>query len=74
MEKEDGDQEELSALDYFKMFWNEKLRNLVVEDTNLYIVQKSGSSVNISPEIEQLVGMHMIMGVTALPSYSLLVK
>ena len=71
MEKEDGAHEELSALDYFQMFWNDKLRNLVVEHTNFYSVQKSGSSVNTSPsEIEQFIGMHMKMGVIALPSYT----
>ena len=71
MEKEDSDHEELSALDDFKMFWNDKLRNLVVEHTNLYSVKKSGSSVNTSPsESEQFIGMHMKMVVIALPSYT----
>ena len=40
MEKEEA--EELSVLDYFKLFWSDKLQNLVVEQTNLYSVQKRG--------------------------------
>lgn len=69
MEKEEA--EELSVLDYFKLFWSDKLRNLVVEQTNPYSVKKSGASVNTSPtEIEQFIGMHMKMGIIALPSYT----
>ena len=69
--KEKEEAEELSVLDYFKLFWSDKLQNLVVEQTNLYSVQKSGASVNTSPtEIEQFIGMHMKMGIIALPSYT----
>ncbi len=70
MEKEGT--EELSAVDHFKLFWNDKLRDLVVEETNLYSVQKSWASVNTSPtEIEQFIVMHMKMGIISLPSYNL---
>jgi hypothetical protein len=71
-EREKEDQvEELSALDYFKLFWTEELTNFVVEQTNNYSVQKSGVSVNTTPsEIEQFIGMQMKMGVVNLPSYT----
>ena len=61
-----------TQLEYFKMFWSDKLTDLVVENTNLYSTQKSGSSVNTSrSEIEQYIGMHIKMGVISLPAYTL---
>ena len=45
MKKEDRTKE-LSALDYFKLFWTEELTNLVVEQTNNYSIQKSEASVD----------------------------
>ncbi|CAB3998319.1 Hypothetical predicted protein, partial [Paramuricea clavata] len=52
-EKEDR-VEELSALDYFKLFWTEELTNLVVEQTNNYSVQKSGSNELRYPSIADI--------------------
>lgn len=64
--------EQLTALDYFKLFWTNDITKLVTEQTNNYSVQKSGQSVNTtSSEIEQFIGMHMKMGVVGLPSYTL---
>lgn len=45
------------------------IRN-IADQTNKYSVQRTGSSVGTTPsEIEQLIGMHLLMGVIRMPSY-----
>ena len=64
--------DEINPLDYFKKFWLDELTDLVVEQTNLYSIQKTGQSVNTNRnEVEQLIGMNMKMGIVHLPSYTL---
>ena len=61
-----------SPVEYFRIFWTDELNELIANETNLYSTQKKGSSVNTSTdEIEQLVGMHLKMGIVQLPSYKL---
>ena len=44
----------------------------LVEQTNIYSVQVSGSSINTSvAEIEQLIGMKIMVSLIPLPSYSI---
>ena len=65
-------QELKTPLEYFKLFWSDELIDLVVEQTNLYSTQKTGHSVNTNrDEIEQLLGMHIMMGIVQLPSYAM---
>ena len=41
-----------------------------MENTNLYIVQKSGASVNTNKdEISSFIGKHILMGIVQLPNY-----
>ena len=64
--------DEINPLEYFKKFWLDELTDLVVEQTNLYSIQKTGQSVNTNRnEVEQLIGMNMKMGIVHLPSYTL---
>lgn len=57
--------------DYFKFLFKEEIFHYIAEMTNLYSVQKKGKSLNISKkEIEQLIGMEIIMGIVAMPSYT----
>lgn len=64
--------DEISPLEYFKKFWLDELTDLVVEQTNLYSIKKTGQSVNTNRnEVEQLIGMNMKMGIVHLPSYTL---
>lgn len=66
------DAEVLTPLQYFKMFWGDELTSLLAEQTNLYSVQKSGTSIGTtSNEIEQFLGMQMLMSVVKLPSYTM---
>jgi hypothetical protein len=46
--------------------------DLVVQQTNLYSTQKTGSSINTTKEeTEELIGMHLKMGIVQLPSYKM---
>ena len=63
-------QEELTPLQYFKMFFDDSLIGLLAEQTNIYSVSKSGTSVNTnSKEIEQFLGTLIMMGIIKLPRY-----
>lgn len=67
---DDGDV--LTPLQYFKMFWDDELTSLLAEQTNLYSVQKLGTSIGTtSNEIKQLLGMQMFMSIVKLPSYAM---
>lgn len=59
-----------TPLRYFQNFWNDDLNVLLAEQTNLYSVQKKGTSINTtSGEIEQFIGMQMYMSIIAFPVY-----
>ena len=55
---------------YFQMFWENELTHLICNQTNLYSVQKNGKNINTTPgEIEQFIGLQMLMSVFKLPDY-----
>ena len=52
------------------MSWNKDLNKHIAEQTNLYSVQKDEKSIaTIEDEIQQFVGIHMLMLLVDLPSY-----
>ncbi|XP_036963569.1 piggyBac transposable element-derived protein 3-like [Acanthopagrus latus] len=54
---------------YFKQFVTNEMLQLVVDQTNLYSVQKDGKSINKTvKEIEQVLGMYMLMGLVQMPN------
>ena len=54
------------------MFWGDELTSLLAEQTNVYSVQKSGTSIGTTrDEIEQLLAMQMYMSIVRLPSYQM---
>ena len=60
----------LSPLEYFSMFFPDTILETVVEQTNLYSVQKCLKSVDTNiDEIKTLIGMEILMGIIVLPSY-----
>ena len=62
--------EELTPLQYFKLFFKDEILNAIVENTNLYSVQKSGTSINTNKdEISSFIGIHILMGIVQLPNY-----
>ena len=63
---------DLTALNFFKMFWDNSITEILVEQTNLYSVQSTGKSINTSfNEMEQFIGIHMLMSIVKLPSYQM---
>ena len=51
-------------IDIFKIFWTNNITNTIAEQTNLYSVQNKESSIETNAkEIEQFLGMHILMGV-----------
>ena len=61
------DFDNLSPYDIFSQFWS----NEITEQTNLFSVTKKRKSVNTNvSEIEQFLGIHMMMGIFRLPAYS----
>jgi hypothetical protein len=70
--EEDDIEETNSPLEYFRQFRPDEINDLVVEQTNLYSTHKTGTSINTNmKETEQLIGMHLKMGIIQLPSYKL---
>ncbi len=68
----DNVEEIKTPVEYFRQFWTDDIIDLVVQQTNLYSTQKTGSSINTTKkETEQLIGMHLRMDIVQLPSYKM---
>ena len=62
--------EDLSPLQYFKMFFTDDLFSHIVEQTNLYSVQTSNKNVNTnSSEMEQFIVILLMMSMVKYPQY-----
>ena len=62
--------EVLTPMEYFKQFFDDELIAHISEQTNLYSVQTNGSSVGTTAnEIEQYIGVLLIMGIYKIPQY-----
>lgn len=59
-----------TPLEYFKMFFDDDIINNIVNQTNLYSVQKHGASVNTNfSEMCNYFGIHILSGIIPMPSY-----
>ena len=57
-----------TPLQYFKTFISDEMVQLVVDNTNLYSVQKNGKSITTTTkEMEQVFGMFFHMGIVCMP-------
>ena len=55
---------------HLKLFSKDEILSTIVENTNLYRVQKSGTLVNTTEdEISSFIGIHILMGIVQLPNY-----
>ncbi|KAJ0172670.1 hypothetical protein K1T71_011809 [Dendrolimus kikuchii] len=62
--------DEKTALDYFHDFFPEGLFSEICEYTNMYSVQESGRSLNVSiGEMRTFIAIKLFMGIATLPSY-----
>jgi len=61
----------LTPVEYFKSFFSDDLFELIVEQTNLYSVAKSGKSINLTVnELQDFLSIELWMGVAKLPAYT----
>lgn len=59
-----------NPVEFFKMFFDESCLELIVEQTNLYSTQKKLKSIKTNvKEIEDFIGIELLMGIIDLPSY-----
>lgn len=64
------DFDELYPYDYLVKFCSPYITNLIVGQTNLFSVQKSGRSITTNKdEMERFLGVQMLMGLVKLPNY-----
>lgn len=62
---------EKSPLDYFKLFFTDDIQDLIVYHSNLYSVQKKGTSINITKDdIKDFIAINILMGVVDMPAYT----
>lgn len=60
--------EDVAPIDYFKMFFDDNIFQHIADQTNLYAVQQTGNSIKATKqEIEQYVGILMMMSIIQLP-------
>jgi hypothetical protein len=54
---------------YFRQFFDETLLHFIVDMTNLYSVQESGKSINVTKkELEIFIGIEILMGIVKMPA------
>lgn len=59
-----------SALDYFLKFFSEDLFAHIVDETNMYSVQETGKSIQLTiEELRDFLSIHILMGIVEMPSY-----
>lgn len=60
-----------SPLTYFKTFFDEDLIRMITSETNLYSVRQLGVSIGTTnEELEQFLGILLLMGVVTMPAFS----
>lgn len=61
---------ELTPMAYFKYLFDDSIIENIANQTNLYSVEKNGSSINTSSrEIQQFLGIHILSSIVKMPSY-----
>ncbi|XP_049782287.1 piggyBac transposable element-derived protein 3-like [Schistocerca cancellata] len=64
--------EEMTPLQYYKIFMNDEVFELIAEQSNIYALQKDSVSLQTSKnEVEQFVGILLHMGTIKMPSIHL---
>ena len=57
-------------MQYFFQFLTEEAIQLMVDNTHLYSVQKTGKSVNVTiEEMKSFIGMQIVMGIVRMTRY-----
>ena len=61
-----------TPLTYFRKFWSHDITERLVDQTNLYSVEKTGESVRTTKEeMEKFIEVQMLMSIVKLPKYEM---
>ena len=61
----------MCPIDFFKLFWTYNITQTLVVQANPYSVQEQGKNIStLAKEIEQFLGMHILMGIMKLLDYN----
>ena len=61
-----------TPLKYFKQFWNDKITNMLVKQTNLHSAEQSGVNINTyKDEIEKHIAVQLLMSIVKMPRYEM---
>ena len=61
-----------TPLTYFRKFWSDDITERLVDQTNLYSVEKTGESIKTTKEeMERFIGVQMLMSIVKLPRYEM---
>ena len=59
-----------TPLTYFRKFWSDDITKRLVDQTNLYSVEKTGECIKTTKEeMERYIGAQMLMSILKLPRY-----
>ena len=59
-------------LKYFKQFWDDEIKNMLVKQINLYSIEKTGVNINTyKDEIEKLLALQMHMSIVKMPPFEM---
>ncbi|KAF9807340.1 hypothetical protein SFRURICE_007055 [Spodoptera frugiperda] len=62
--------EDDSPLSFFHLFFSQDILTNIVEQTNLYSVQQTGKSIQLTDEeFRDFLAIHVLMGIVVMPSY-----
>ena len=61
-----------TPLTYFRKFWSHDITERLVDQTNLYSVEKTGESIRTTKkEMEKFIEVQMLMSIVKLPRYEM---
>ena len=64
--------ENMTPFQYFQRFWDNEIRKYLTEQTNLYSMQETGKSINVTEdEIEVFFGIQMTMAIVRMSQYEM---
>ena len=62
----------MTPFQYFQRFWDNEIRKYLTEQTNLYSMQETGKSINVTEdEIEVFFGIQMTMAIVRMSQYEM---
>ena len=65
-----SDYDTWTPLSNFKLFWKDDLNVILSEQTNIYNIQRKGTSIAVTlREVQQFIGLQMFMSFVQLPAH-----